>query len=256
MNLLAGDLDNLDLRKNLDLLLNVVRDPQGQSMDPLLEALAQKDPAVLADLVCGPRSPGGPTLARAALVQAEALEKLLTPRGFYPRLVDLAGEAATEVYQRAVERHPAAGWLIPLSRKVESSFPGCTHLLHTLSHPGFGSFCHAHAEAGHLDALSFVAVSTGRCEPIAALLAVNPDFAWRGAGTLLDHWPQAPLVPHLAEVWGPDPDGLILRLVPRLRSRAAARHLLGYCRHLPRSRLLLERVLPGLVERPSADSGL
>lgn len=256
MNLLLGDLGNLDLRKNLDLLLNVVREAQGQSLSPLLSALAQKDPAILADLVCGPRSPGGAHLARAALEQAEVLEKLLTPRGLYPRLVDLAGDASSEVFQQALDRHPTAGWLVPLSRKVEGSLAGSMHLLGTLEHPGFGGFCHAHGEAGHTEALAFVAVSTGRCEPVAALLAVDPDLAWRCSGELLHHWPEAPLVPYLAEVWGPEIDGLMLRLVPRLRSKVAARHLLTYCNHLPKSRFLLEKLLPGLVERPPAPGDL
>lgn len=249
MSLLNGDLGDLDVRQNLELLRTMVRDSGDTPLEPLLSALASREPAVLADLVCGPKSPGGAKLARAALSQAEVLEKLLSPRGLYPRLVDISGDANSEVLQKAIDRHPTAGWLVALSRKVEGNLAGSMHLLSTLEHPAFAQLCHAHAEAGHMQALSFVAVSSGRCEPLVAMLGADPEAALRTTGQVLDHWPSAPVIPFLAEQWGPEPDLLVLRILPRLRSRLAAELLLADCDHLPRSRAMLGLLIRSMPQR-------
>jgi hypothetical protein len=249
MSLLSGDLGDLDLKQNLELLRTVVRDAGEAPLEPLLAMLASREPAVLADLVCGPKSPGGARLIRAAFSQVDVLEKMLSPRGLYPRLVDMSAEVAPEVLQLAIDRHPTAGWLVALSRKVEGPLAGSMHLLSTLENPAFAQLCHAHAEAGHLKALAFVAVSSGRCEALAALFGVDPDLTLRTTGELLDHWPSAPVVPYLAELWGPEPDLLVLRLLSRLRSRAAAQELLLQCQQLPRSRAMLELLLRSMPER-------
>lgn len=249
MDLLSGNLPDLDLRSNLELLLSTVRDAGDRSLDPLFTTLARRDAALLAEVSCGPRSPGGPALARAALRQRETLEKLLSARGFYPRLAELAGAAAPEVLQVAVEHYPTAPWIIQLSRKVESAHAGYAHLMATLDHPDFPKFCIQHADAGHAEGLSRAALKSGRCEPVAALLNVDQKVALRAAAEMMERWPQVPLIPYLAEVWGPDMDGLVIRLLPRLRSRTAARGLARFCSHLPRSRSLLDRLMPGILDR-------
>ena len=107
--------------------------------------------------------------------------------------------------------------------------------------------CRAHAEAGHLDALVFVAGETGRAEPAAALLVMDIDAALRAAGAALDRAPGSPVLAHLAALWGPEPDDLVVRLIPFLRSRAAAEALLDRARHLPRTASTLRAVLRGMV---------
>ncbi len=147
----------------------------------------------------------------------------------------------------AAARHPAASWLVPLSRKVEVFGPGLTHLLAAAAHPSFAAVCRAHAEAGHVDALVFAAGETGRAEPAAALLAIDLDAALRAAGAALDRDPASPVLAHLAAAWGPEPDDLLVRLIPHLRSREAAEALLGRARHLPRTAATLRAVLRGMV---------
>lgn len=244
---LAGRLDGLRPRAELPFLLDVVRGAEGRSLRPLFDALAPVDGVALAELVCGPRAPGGADTIRAALPHAAVLEAAVSARGLYPRLIELAGEAAGEVLAVAAGRHPSAVWLVQLSRKVEVFGPGLTHLLAAAQHPCFAAICRAHAEAGHHDALVFVAGETGRPEPSAALLPLDLDAALRAAGAALDRDPTCPVLPHLAAAWGPEPDALVVRLLPHLRSRAAAEALLARTRHLPRTAATLRMVLRGMV---------
>lgn len=246
-DLYAGDFGGRAPRSLLPELLEAVRAAGDRPLAPLFAALAEHDPIALAEVVCGGRAPGGAPAARAALPHAAALEATLSPRGFYPRLVDLAAEAAVEVLAVAAARHPAASWLVPLSRKAEAFVPGLTHLVAAAAHPSFAAACRAHAEARHLDALVFAAGETGRAQPAAALLAVDLDAALRAAGAALDRNPESPVLAHLAAAWGPEPDDLILRLVPHLRSRPAAEALLARARHLPRTASTLRAVLRGMV---------
>ncbi len=247
MSLLDGELDGLELRAALPDLLDAVRGAGDRPLAPLFDALAARDRVALAEVVCGPRAPGGAAVVRAALPHVALLEATLSPRGLYPRLLDLAGEAGVEVLAVAAGRHPAAAWLVPLSRKVEAFGPGLTHLLAAAPHPSFAAVCRAHAEAGHLDALVFVAGETGRAEPAAALLVMDVDAALRAAGAALDRAPDSPVLAHLAALWGPEPDDLVVRLIPFLRSRAAAEALLDRARHLPRTASTLRAVLRGMV---------
>lgn len=245
--LLNGDLDGLDLRAELPRLLAAVREAGDRPLQPLFAALAEKDPMALAEVVCGSRAPGGAHVVRAALPHVAALEATLSPRGLYPRLLDLGGEAAADVLAIAAARHPAASWLVPLSRKAEAFAVGLTHLLAAANHPSFASVCRAHADAGHVDGLVFVAAETGRAEPAAALLGVDVAASLRAAGAALDRDPTTPMLAHLAAAWGPEPDALIVRLIPGLRSRIAAETLLASARHLPLTASTLRAVLRGMV---------
>lgn len=247
-DLLTGDLAGLDTRAALPDLLAAIRGAGDAPLEPLLGALAERDPIALAEVVCGSRAPGGPRVARAALPHVATLERTLSPRGLYPRLIDLAGEAGIEVLAVACARHPAASWLMSLSRKVEPFAPGATHLLAAASHPSFAAVCHEHAAAGNHDALVIVAGETGRAEPGAALLNVAPHLAFRAAAAALDHSPRAPVVAHLAAVWGPDIEELLLRLIPLLRSRLAAEALLTEAAHAPRAARTLRAILPGMKD--------
>lgn len=247
MSLLDGNLDGVEPRVALPQLLEAVRDAGDRPLAPLFDALAARDPVALAEVACGSRAPGGAAAVRAALPHVAALEATLSPRGLYPRLLDLAGEAAVDVLAVAAARHPAASWLVPLSRKAEVFGVGLTHLIAAAPHPSFAAVCRAHAEAGHLDGLVFAAAETGRAEPAAALLVVDVDAALRAAGAALDRDPTSPVLDHFAAIWGPEPDDLLARLIPHLRSRAAADALLARARHLPRTASLLRAVRRGMV---------
>lgn len=232
-------------RDELDTILRSARaleDPR-----ELYAMLANTAPIALAEVACGARAPGGPTHARAALLHAETLEKQLTARGFYPRLAELAGEAAPEVLAVAARRHPAATWIIKLSRKIEGPQAGFTHLVAAAGHPSFTQACVAHAEAGHIEGLVAAAATLGRPEPLGALLAVDPAVAARAAGLVLNTNPNANVVAWLAAGWGPEPDQLVARVVPHLRTRAAAEALLSWSRHLPHTLRMLRAVIPGMA---------
>lgn len=258
MNLLDGDLGDLDPRHEMDRLLAAVREAGDRPLAPLFAALARSHPVALAEVVCGPRSPGGDGVVRAGLVHVEVLEKALSPRGAYPRLAELSVDAGTAVLATAARRHPAASWLLQLSRRVEREQAGATHLFAAAGHPSFAQACRMHAEVGHVEGLVLAAGATGRPEPAAALLAVHLDppgradphlpldAALRAAAAALDADPRSAVVPHLAAVWGPEPDELLTRLVSRLRRREAAETLLAQARHLPRTRGVLTAVIPGM----------
>ncbi len=214
---------------------------------PLYLMLAEKSPLALAEVACGARAPGGPDHVRAALGHAAALERQLTARGVYPRLVELAPEIGAEVLHVAAERHPAAAWVVKLSRKVEGAGAGLIHLVAAANHPGFAQACVAHAEAGHAAGLFAAAGATGRPEPAAALLALDVPLAARAAAAALGASPASAVVAHFSAVWGPEPDALLVRLVPHLRTRAAAEGLLSQARHLPHTARLLRAVIPGMA---------
>ncbi|MSQ02923.1 MAG: hypothetical protein EXR71_13695 [Myxococcales bacterium] len=236
------------VRTARDELDDIVRSAH-QLADPaeLFAMLATTAPIALVEVACGARAPGGAVHVRAALAHVEILERQLTPRGCYPRLAELGGEAAVDVLRVAAERHPAAGWLVKLSRKVEGPGAGRVHLIAASGRPSFAQSCVAHAEAGHIEGLVAAAEVTGRAEPAAALLPVDANVAARAAALALNTDPHAQVVAHLAAAWSPEPDMLVARLVPHLRSRAAAEALLAQSRHLPHTMRLLRAVLPGLV---------
>ncbi len=244
-------IDHLDLRKDLTTLLTLARDAAtDEDAVALLDAVAARDTIALAEVCCGPRAPGGPSLCRAALRHAPALEKQLSARGFYPRLAEMSAVTAHDVLQLASSRHPAAGWLIALSRRIEVDLAGETHLVAAAAHPAFATACRAHADGGHREGLIVAAGRTGRAEPAAALLAatwVDPLPALRAASAALETNAASPVVAHLAAVFGPEPDGLVRRIVPLLRTRAAAEALYTHTRHLPHTRALLLAVIPGMA---------
>lgn len=253
MTLEQGELGDFDPRRDTDALLAAVAGlvgPGGDhaALERLLAALAADHPMSLAEVACGPRSPGGDVLIRAVLPHVAVLEKTLSPRGCYPRLADLAGDAARSVLAAAATRHGAASWLVALSRRIEGDLAGATHLFAAADHPGFAAACQAHAEAGHVEGLVLAAGATGRPEPAAALLPLDRPAALRAAGAALDANPDTPVVAWLAAVWGPEPDALIARMVPHLRKRAAAVALRRWCAHLPRTRGLLDVVIRGMRE--------
>lgn len=213
---LVRELAQLDLRQNIDLLIHEARSP-ASPLEPLLAWIAARDPALLADLCCGPRSPGGPALCRAALSQIAPLERLLTPRGALCRLADIAGEADRDVLLAAARRHPEAPWLIGLSRKIEGEAAGAIHLSATAGHPAFLSVCLAHAQSGHHAGLRDAALALGHPAPLAALLCAdlpggNLSAALPAIARFIERWPEVPLLPWLAEQWGPDVEALTRRL--------------------------------------------
>lgn len=244
MGLTDGDLDDVELPRDLDLVRGALQGAADPA--PLLWAIAARDAVALAELVCGSRAVPGAAVARAALPFVEALEAKVSARGLYPRWVDLAGDAAEEVLEIAAGRHPSAGWLVPLSDRVEGERAGRTHLRAAAEHPAFAAACHAHAAAGHVAALATIAGELGRAEPAAALVEVDEEAAVRAAAAALDAG--APdVVAMLAAAWGPEPDALVRRLVSHLRTRAAAEALQRDARHLPITAKLLAAVLPGMA---------
>ncbi len=237
-----------DARAQIDTILDAARmmdDPA-----PLLAMLAEKAPVALAEVCCGSRAPGGVAFVRASLAHVDLLEGQVTPRGLYVRLLELCRddvEARLAVLGVAAERFPAASWVVKLSRKVEGNRAGCVHLVAAVSHPSFAQVCTAHAEVGHVEGLLHAAAATGRGEPAAALLAVDPAFAARAAALALSHSPSSSVVAHLAAGWGAEPDAIVSRIVPQLRTRAAAEALLAWSRHLPHTARILRAVIPGMA---------
>lgn len=219
----------------------------------LLAMLAEKAPVALAEVCCGARAPGGPKWVRAALVYAAELEVQLTPRGAWGRLIELAGDAqdpdgaSLAALRIASERHPAASWLLKLSRKVEGPQAGFTHLVASAGHPSFAQSCFAHAEAGHLDGLLRAAAVTGRPEPAAALVGFDLVAAAKAAGAALETNAQCSIVAHLAAVSGPEPDLLVAKIIPHLRWRATAEALRAQSTHLPHTTRVLGAVIPGMA---------
>lgn len=247
--LLSGDLAGVDLRGQTDLLIEAVREAGERPLGPLLDALAEADPLALAEVVCGTRSPGGSALVLAALPHAERIEGALSPRGAWPRLLDLGGaESALPVLTTAARRHPGASWLVALSRKVEGPKAGLAHLTACAHHPAFAQACRNHADAGHVEGLVLASATTGRTEPAAALLGVGKfDAMLRAAGAALDTAPEGPLVAQLAAVWGPEPDELFVRILPILRRKQAAEAIRVHCRHMPKTGRLLDLIIRGMV---------
>jgi hypothetical protein len=92
-----------------------------------------------------------------------------------------------------------------------------------------------------------VATETARPEPVAALLSVgNEAAALEAAARVLERDPRSPVICWLAAVWGPDIDGLLVRIVPHLRTAAAVRSLVVPSQAYPRASKLLEVVGRGL----------
>ena len=220
---LLGDLSQLVLPRDLDRLRREVNTAveHGESLTQLYEALAFDEPLALLELTAGPKAVFGAASVRAAIPLLDTMEKHMQPSSLYQGLSMVAEEAVEAVLEAAALRHPAAGWLVRLSNKVEE-VPGRTHLAATTEHPAFPAICWAHARAGHYSAL-LGASRCGRPEPAAALLAVGEDQkAVRAAGRTLDANPGAPIVAYFSAVRGPDVDDVLIELIPRLKVHAAA----------------------------------
>ena len=220
--LLLGDLSQIVLPRDLDQLRSEVNNAVegGESLTQLYEALAFDEPLALLELTAGPKAVFGASSVRSAIPLLDVMEKHMQPSSLYQGLSMVAEEAVDEVLEAAALRHPAAGWLVRLSNKVEE-VPGTTHLNATAEHPAFPAICWAHARAGHLSAL-LAAARCGRPEPAAALLAVGEDQkAVRAAGLTLAVNPGAPVVAYFSAVRGPDVEDVLIELIPRLRVQAA-----------------------------------
>jgi hypothetical protein len=195
----------------------------GEDIKPLLNTLAERHPVALADLLVGAKAPEDEQWVMAALSVVDELEQALAPVGLYGRLAALHSSTALAVLQTAAVRHPAGGWLVSMSRKVEGQSAGQTHLLACVGHPSFAQNCWSHAQAGHLPGLVEVAAQTGRAEPAAAL-AAHGHIEATGLAMVeaLSHTPNSPVVPMVAAAWGPDLTIVLNKCLPHLRSRRVA----------------------------------
>jgi hypothetical protein len=231
------------IRERLDLSLH-----RGEDVTEILQDLASRDALALADLVVGPRSRASSGLISAALEVIEVLEGAVSPAGLYRRLLDLAGGAGPDVLEVAASRHPAASWLVHLSRRVEGSEAGATHLRIAAGHPAFTAACWAHADAGHIRGLICAAALTGLPEPAAALAAVGEVEAAAEAGVrALERTPESPVVATLAAAWGPDLTPILRSAVGHLRTRDSAHALRNQCAGYPAVAALLNTVARGMV---------
>jgi folylpolyglutamate synthase/dihydropteroate synthase len=136
---------------------------------------------------------------------------------------------------------------VALSEKVERENAGFVHLVAAQRHPSFTACCWAHAEAG-TRAVSWPSrPETARPEPVAALLSAGHETAaLEAAARVLERDPRSPVIAWLAAVWGPDIDGLLVRIVPNLRTSEAVRALAATSQAYPRASALLEVVGRGL----------
>jgi len=231
------------IRERLDLCLH-----RGEDVTEILEDLAQRDPLALADLVVGPRSQPSAGLISAALGVVETLEGAVSPNGLYRRLMDLAGSAAPDVLEIAAQRHPAASFVVQLSRQVEGAEAGRTHLRAAAGHPSFTAACWAHADAGHWAGLIAAAGETGLPEPAGALAAMGQiDRAAEATVRTLERTPDSPVVATLAAAWGPDITPILRAAVGHLRTRDAAHALRNQSAGYPEVAALLNTVARGMV---------
>jgi hypothetical protein len=232
------------IRERLSLQLS-----RQEDIDATLNDLAERDPVALADLILGPRASAEPRLIQAAMSVAEAMEQAVAPHGLYRRLMDLAGAAGPDVLEVAARRHPAATWMVQLSRRVEGREAGLTHLMAAAGHPAFTAACWAHAEAGHRRGLIATAAATGLGEPAAALAALGDlDGAAEATVRILDRKPESPVVATIAAAWGPDVRPILHRAVSHLRTRETAEALRTQSTRYPRIAAMLERVARGMVQ--------
>lgn len=249
MSAVAG----LDPRRDMGLIRErlALQLSREEDISEILQDLARRDPVALADLVLGPQAQSEPVLIRTALEVVEAMEQAVAPNGLFRRLMDLAGSAAPEVLEVAARRHPAATWMVQLSRRAEGHEAGRTHLLAAAGHPAFTSACWAHAEAGHRRGLIATAATTGLPEPAAALAAVGDmDGAAEAAVRILEHTPNSPVVATLAAAWGPDVRPILQRAVSHLRTRGAAEAMRTQSTGYPQIAALLQNVARGMAQDP------
>jgi len=196
----------------------------GMDNEAAVRALAGRDRVVVAELIIGPRALRSPAWTHLSLAVVDVLERALSPGPLYRRLADLAEDRSVAVLEKAVERHPDAGWLVPLSSRVEGPEMGKTHLLAVAGRASFLESCSAYAEAGARRGLLRVAVQTRRIEPLAALAQVADERALVLATVHLiraEHPP--PVAAWLAAVWGPDPTPILVGALALLHARVPGR---------------------------------
>ena len=225
-----ADVASLDLRRDLALVRDAITAQlrAGASPVPLLEAVGERDPLALVDLVMGPQAPRGADAVRAALAVAPLLESTVAPLGLYRRLLDLGPDAGPDVLAIAAARHPAASWIVALSARAEGDDAGRIHLRAAADHPAFAAAAWARAAAGHRRGLVAAAGDLGRPEPAAALAAAGAAAeAAEAAVRTHEADPACPVVAWIAAAWGPDLDPLRCHARSHLRTASAASALVG-----------------------------
>lgn len=240
MSWLDGDLSGLFLPRDLEVLRDTASAAlsRGEDLAPLYGALADQEPLALADLVLGPKALGA---LDAALSVIDTVEASSNPAAVFRRLGDLAPDRRGELLALACARHPAAGWLATIADWDET--PGLTHLRAAEGHPAFANVCAAYAAAGHTAAL----VEVAHPEALAALASKGHDEAFlEGAARALEADPACPIVPFACAARGPAARSLIRRVLPRLRSRAAAENLQRDLAPFPEEQKLLALLSAGM----------
>ena len=242
---------DLDPRRDLNLIRERIEQQLARNEDPrsTLQDLAQRNPIALADLVVGPRAPRDPQWVQCALDSIEVLEEAIAPNGLYRQLVKLCPALQDEILRIAARRHPAASWIVELSRQIEGQEAGLTHLKASAGHPSFTQNCWAHAAAGHLPGLIAFVKQTGKAEPAAALAAHNHT----GAAAIaiiraIEHSPDAPVVPLVAAAWGPDIRPILRMTLPHLRSKQVAMSLHRHCQGYADFSKLLGTIISAMVK--------
>ena len=225
-------------------LLRTGRDPK-----PSMDDLAARNAIALAELVVGPKAITNEAWLSAALHHLDTLESALAPNGLYRRLVTLCPTMGQKILLAGARRHPGASWLIELSRKIEGSDAGVTHLTATAGHPSFTQNCWTHAAAGHLPGLVQIAADTGRAEPSAALAVHGHiDAAALAMVAALDKTPESPVVAMVAAAWGPDLDPFLRKTLPHLSSKKVAQSLQKQTQGYAEFSTLLAMIIGAMVQ--------
>ena len=241
---------DLDPRRDLSLIRERIQQQLANDEDPgpTLRDLAARNPIALADLVIGPRAPRDVRWVKTALASIDALEEAIAPNGLYRQLIKLCPTLQSEILELGARRHPAASWLIELSRNIEGQQAGVCPLIASAGHPSFTQNCWAHAAAGHLPGLISFAARTGKPEPAAALAAhLHLDAAAHAMLRALEHSPDAPVVAMVAAVWGPDMEPILRRTLPHLRSKSVATALQKQSQGYPGFSTLLATIIRAMV---------
>ncbi len=193
----------------------------GVASEEVVRQLAERDRVAVGEIFIGPRAADDPAMISLALSVVDILERALSPAPVYRRLADLAGDQAPAVLERAVERHPDALWLVPLSSRIEGAEMGRMHLLASQSRASFLDTCREYARAGARRGLVRVAVSLRRVEPFVALAEIDDERALILATAHIFQSPEPPPVgAWLAAVWGPDPTRILVGALAILHARA------------------------------------
>jgi len=215
---LRGDLSGVDPRTEMGLLRDavLVGAHRGEDLRPFWEGLARLDPVACAELAAGPRAVPHRAAVEGALSVVEVLERVVAPSGLYFRLADLAAEAGPLILETAARRHPAADWVVRLSRRYDP-VPGRIHLSVHAGGPHFAAACDSCARGGLVEGLAAAGEETGSAHPAASLCRVGRiDACVEVAARTLDAHPAAPVVQWLAAVYGPEMGDLLQRIAVRL----------------------------------------